>query len=70
MTLRDVLDGLDPDVHARLDQVLDSEDAVVVLADARGITTYVHGFAASGCQLEMVASDVDAVVRALGSARG
>jgi hypothetical protein len=70
MTLRALLDGLDPDVHARLDEVLDSEDAVIVLADGRAITTFVHGFAASGCQLEMAASDVDAVVRALGGARG
>lgn len=69
MTLRDVLDGRDPDVHSRLDEVLDSEDAVIVLADGRGITTYMHGFAASGCQLEMVASDVDAVLRTLGRQR-
>lgn len=69
MTLRDVLDGRDPDVHSRLDEVLDSEDAVIVLADSRGITTFMHGFAASGCQLEMVASDVDAVLRTLGRQR-
>lgn len=70
MTLRDLLDGLDADVHARLDQVLDSEDAVIVLADSRGVTTYLHGFGVSGCQLEMLASDVDAAVRTLAAPRG
>ena len=67
MTLREALDGAGRAVHNRLDDVLDSEDAIVVLVDGRGVTTYLHGFGASGCQLEMLASDMEAAVRQLGA---
>jgi hypothetical protein len=67
MTLRDTLVGNDAHVHDRLDEVLDSADAVVVLANSRGVTTYLHGFAVSGCQLEMPAVNMESAMRHLGS---
>ncbi len=65
MSLRKALGGMSQTVHARLDEVLDSEDVVILLADGRGMTTYLHGFGASGCQLEMLAAEVEAAVRQL-----
>jgi hypothetical protein len=65
MTLRDMLEGLDQTVHARLDDILDSEDGIIVLADRRATTTYLRGFGASGCQLEILARELEGAVRQL-----
>lgn len=65
MTLRQSLNRQADAVHARLDRVLDSEDAIVVLMDRRGITSYCHGFGASGCQLELLWHRVEAALRGL-----
>jgi hypothetical protein len=63
MTLREMLDATGHTVTKRLDQVLDSEDAIVILVDGAGVTTFYHGFGASGCQLELAAARVDAALR-------
>ena len=65
MTLRDMLAGLDETVHARLEVVRDSEDGIIVLADRRGTTPYLRGFAASDCQLEILAGELEGAVRQL-----
>ena len=65
MTFKEAL-GDDTELRQRLDQLLASEDAVVILADRRGITTYAHGFGVSGCQLELLGHDVDAAIRLVG----
>lgn len=65
MTLRQALNRGTSDLHARLDRVLDSEDAIVVLMDRDGITSYCHGFGASGCQLELLWHQVDRTLREL-----
>ncbi len=64
MTLRQSLGDLDP-LRRRLDEILDSEDALVVLADGRQVTSYARGFSVSGCQLEMIDREVAGVVRRL-----
>lgn len=63
MTLREVLGSAQTDVRRRLEQVLDSEDAIILLIDRHGTTTYAHGFAVSGCQLEMVGNAIESLLR-------
>ena len=65
MTLRDALHGSEDVIRARLEEVLDSEDAVVLLANRRGVTTFAHGFGASGCQLESIGRALEAQLREL-----
>jgi hypothetical protein len=52
-------------ITKRLEQVLDSENAIVILVDGAGVTTFYHGFGASGCQLELAAARVDVALRDL-----
>jgi hypothetical protein len=66
-TLRDIL-GLDaPRVHEQVDEVLDAEDTIIILIGRHQATSYCHGFALSGCQLELLSLEVERPVRALGS---
>lgn len=65
MTLRQSLNRGTGELRARLDRVLDSEDALVVLMDRHGITSYCHGFGVSGCQLELLWHQVDTTLRSL-----
>ena len=65
MTLREMLGATVHVVTTRVEQVLDSEDAIVILVDRAGVTTFYHGFGASGCQLELAAVRVDAALRDL-----
>ena len=52
MTLRDAL-GIDVrHVYERVDDILDSEDGVILLVDRRRAISYLQGFALSGCQIE------------------
>jgi hypothetical protein len=62
MTARDALGGHAPAIFGRLEEVLDSEDAVIVLMDRRGATSFYHGFGASGCQLELFGHLLDTVL--------
>lgn len=63
MTARESMGGNAAHLHERLDQVLDSEDAVIVLIDRHASTSYYHGFGISGCQLEMFGDELDASLR-------
>jgi hypothetical protein len=70
MTLRDVLGPGVSALRDRLEQVLDGEDAIVILVDRTGTTTHYHGFGASGCQLELASGRVDTALREIaGEAR-
>ena len=63
MTLRN---GLGGNVQALFDQVnnlLDSDDALIVLFDGRGLVSYSHGFAASPSQLELLGVEIERSVR-------
>jgi hypothetical protein len=63
MTFREALQGADKEIRRRLDALLDSEDAIVVLVDPHGVTSYAHGFGISGCQLEILSRDVESAIR-------
>jgi hypothetical protein len=59
---------LGPDVQRIYDQVdnlLDSEDALIVLADAHRAIHYARGFGVSACQHELLAAEIDRSIRAL-----
>jgi hypothetical protein len=63
VTARESMGGNAAHLHDRLDQVLDGEDAVIVLIDRHGSTSYYHGFGISGCQLEMFGDELDRALR-------
>lgn len=65
MTVRETLGPRAGDVYDRLDQILNSEDGLIVLMDRTGTTAYCHGFGASGCQLELLWHQVDMALRSL-----
>ena len=65
MTLRQ---RLGPDVRRIYEQVgdlLDSEDAIIILADARRAIHHAQGFGLSACQHELLAVEIDRTIRAL-----
>ena len=63
MSLRDVLGTATDQVHERVDSLLDSEDAMIVLLDDARAISYAHGFGLSPSQLELLALEVERVVR-------
>ena len=50
-------------VHERLEQLLDSDNAVIVLLDGERAHSYATGFALSPCQLELLALDIERTTR-------
>ena len=58
MTLRNSLGADARRVYERLDQLLDSDDGIIVLVDRHGATSYLQGFALSGCQLEALSLEI------------
>ena len=63
MTLRQ---RLGPDVQRIYDQVddlLDSEDAIIILADAHRAIHYARGFGLSACHHELLAVQIDRAIR-------
>jgi hypothetical protein len=65
MTLRDVLGGHAQVVHDEIDDLLDSENSLLVLVDNNRMVTYAQGFAASPCQLELLTQEIELAVRAV-----
>ena len=57
-------------VYERVDEVLDSEDGIILLVDRRHATSYAQGFALSGCQIELLSVEVERAVRALALVTG
>ena len=65
MTLRQ---RLGPDVqriYEQVDDLLDSEDAILILADVHRAIHYARGFGLSACQHELLAVEIDRSIRAL-----
>ena len=65
MTLRQ---RLGPDVqriYEQVDDLLDSEDAILILADAHRAIHYARGFGLFACQHELLAVEIDRSIRAL-----
>ena len=63
MTLRNALGGNVPDVFDQVNDLLDTEDALIVLFDGRRMVSYTHGFAASPSQLELLGVEIERSVR-------
>jgi hypothetical protein len=63
MTLRQTLEEEAPPVHEQVDAMLESEDSIIILVDARRAINYARGFGLSACQLEMLANDIERLVR-------
>ena len=63
MTLRNALGGDVQDVFKQVDDLLDSDDALIVLFDGRRMVSYTHGFGASPCQLELLSVEIERAVR-------
>src|SRR4051812_39314222 len=63
MTLRQQFEDEGSGVHDQVDAILDSEDSMIILIDARRAINYVRGFALSPCQLELLANDIERLVR-------
>jgi hypothetical protein len=70
MTLRQALGTNARRIHELVDQLLDSEDGLIVLADGQRTITYAEGFALSPCQLELMTNDVERVVRTMSEGNG
>lgn len=72
MTLRQALGGDARRVHELVDQLLDSEDSLIVLVDGRRAISYAEGFGLSPCQLELVSVEIEQAVRTVttGNTRG
>jgi len=59
---------LGPDVqriYEQIDDLLDSEDAIIILADAHRAIHYARGFGLSACQHELLVVEIDRTIRAL-----
>ena len=69
MTLRDTLGSHAQRVHDQVDKVLDGEDGIIVLIRPRQVTSYCLGFGLSGCQLELLAFQVERAIGAIAPAR-
>jgi hypothetical protein len=65
VTLREALGGDAQGIHELVDQLLDSEDSLIVLIDGRRAVSYAEGFGLSPCQLELITIEVERSVRAV-----
>ena len=63
MTLRSSLGVHTRRVYDRLEEVLDSDDGMIVLVDRHGATSYLQGFDLTGCQLEGLSLEIERAIR-------
>jgi hypothetical protein len=63
MTLREWLAGDVQRVYEQVDALLDREDGLLMLFDGGRMVTYMQGFGASSCQLELLSVDLERAVR-------
>jgi hypothetical protein len=63
MTLRDSLADAGRDIHEQIERLLDSEDGLIILAGGQRVVSYGRGFALSAAQLELLAQDVERLIR-------
>ena len=66
MTLRRSLGPDAARVQELVDQLLDSEDSLIVLIDGRRAVSYAAGLGLSPCQLELLTVEIERAVRAVG----
>ena len=67
MTLRQTFGGDTQRLHDVLDELLDREDAVILLFDGDRAINYIAGFGLSPSQHELMALEIERVVRAAGA---
>jgi hypothetical protein len=67
VTLRQALGGDAGRLHDLLEQLLDSEDAVLLLFDGDRAVNYIHGFGLSPSQHELMALEIERMVRTAGA---
>lgn len=65
MTLRQRLGADVQRIHELVDDLLDSEDAIIILADGHRAIHYARGFGLSACHHELLAVEIDRAIRAL-----
>ena len=70
MTLRQALGADVGRLHDLLDELLDREDAVVLLFDGDRAINYINGFGLSPSQHELMALEIERMVRATGITGG
>ena len=61
--VRQRLDAKARAVHEQVDALLDSADSLIILIDRRRAINYARGFGLSPCQLELLAHDIERLVR-------
>jgi hypothetical protein len=66
MTLRQALDDDPARLHKLLEELLDREDVVVLLFDGDRAVNYINGFGLSPSQHELMALEIERMVRAAG----
>jgi hypothetical protein len=65
VTLRQRLGADVQRIHELVDDLLDSEDAIIILADGHRAIHYARGFGLSACHHELLAVEIDRAIRAL-----
>jgi hypothetical protein len=63
VTLRQRLGAAVPRVHEQVDELLDSQDGLILLVDGQRAVSYAQGFGLSPAQLELLACDVERAIR-------
>jgi hypothetical protein len=63
VTLRQRLGGVERRIHEQLDELLDSEDGIILFADGHRAVSYAQGFALSPAQLELLTFDIERAIR-------
>ena len=69
MTLRQALGGDVQRLQELLEEFLDREDVVVLLFDGHRAVNYISGFGLSPCQHELMALEIERMVRAAGATK-
>ena len=63
MTLRQGLGADVQRIYEQIDDLLDSEDAIIILADGHRAIHYARGFGLSACHHELLAVQIDRAIR-------
>ncbi len=63
MTLRQRLGPNVQRIHELVDDLLDNEDAIIILVDEHRAIHYARGFGLSACHHELLAAEVDRAIR-------
>ena len=63
MTLRQGLGADVQRIYEQIDDLLDSEDAIIILADGHRAIHYARGFGLSGCHHELLGVQIERAIR-------